>query len=66
MRRGTAEYELDFNLNGRPYSETQLEVSRTRELSLEREIRFREILTDSRPNWPHHLSEGADHVILIK
>ena len=69
MRRGTAEYELDFNLNGRTYSETQLGVSRTRELSIGKEIRFRELLTDSRPQWPHlvhHLSERADHVILIK
>lgn len=30
MRRGTAEYEVDFNLNGRTYSETKFKSSQTR------------------------------------
>jgi hypothetical protein len=40
MRRGTAEYEVDFNLNGRTHSETNFKASQTHELGIEREIRF--------------------------
>jgi hypothetical protein len=48
MRRGTAEYELDFNVNGRTYSEAKPEGTRTCEPNLERQMRLREVFTDSR------------------